>query len=112
MNRTYCILRSFPPESLGPLDFSGGFHYRGLILVVGEGDFDLVGAEVGILGGVFLAKTIDNGDGTYSYGIPRLTISGNSGFYYQESAIELAYMLTPMKTIVWREITRGVEPPY
>lgn len=94
------------------MDFTGGYDYRGLILVVGKGEFDLGGSSVGILGSMFLAKTIDNGDGTYSYGVPSLTIVGNSGFYYQASAIELALDLTPMKTIVWREITRAVEPPY
>ena len=96
----------------GRLDFVSNYDYRGLVLVVGDGEFDLGGGPVGILGAVFLANTIDNGDDTYSYGLPSFTIRGPGNFYYQESAIELANMLIPMKTIVWREITRAIEPSY
>ena len=96
----------------GRLDFVSNYDYRGLILVVGDGEFDLGGGPVRILGGVFLANTIDNGDDTYSYGLPSFTLRGPGDFYYQASAIDLALDLTPMKTIVWREITRAVEPPY
>ncbi len=96
----------------GRLDFVSNYDYRGLVLVVGDGEFDLGGGPVGILGGVFLANTIDNGDDTYSYGLPSFTIRGPGNFYFQSSAIDLALDLTPMKTIVWREITRAVEPPY
>ena len=35
------------------------------------------------MGRLFLAKTIDNGDGTRSYGTPSFTVAGNSNFYYQ-----------------------------
>ncbi len=49
----------------GRLVLSGNLDYRGLILVVGDGRFDQPG-NVDILGGIFVAKTIDNGDGTWS----------------------------------------------
>lgn len=65
-----------------------------------------------VLGTLFVAKTIDNGDGTYSYGLPSVTLSGSSRMFYQESGIDPGLDRTPMKTIVWREITRGIEPPY
>ncbi|MDA2934746.1 hypothetical protein MYX82_10445 [Acidobacteria bacterium AH-259-D05] len=97
----------------GRLDFNAGFAYRGLILAVGEGELDIAGANVGILGGLFIGKMIGpdvNGD--YAYGIPQLSISGLSKFYYQGSGIQLGYSLLPMKNMVWREITPEIDPPY
>ncbi len=94
----------------GRLDFVSNYDYRGLVLVVGDGEFDLGGGPVGILGGIFAAKTIDNGDDTYSWGIPSFTLRGPGDFYYQKSATDMALRLLPMKTIAWREITREIEP--
>lgn len=96
----------------GRLNFNANFSYRGLILAVGEGVFDMSGSNIGLLGGLFVAKTIDNGDGTYSYGTPSFTFSGNSNFYYQGSGIRLAYSLLPVKVVTWREITPELEPPF
>ncbi len=97
----------------GRLDFNANFSYRGLMLVVGDGVFDQTGsANSAILGGVFVAKTIDNGDGTWSYGEPSLTIAGNSDFYYQNSGVRLAYGLIPMKQLGWRQISSELEPAF
>ena len=95
----------------GRLDLSGNFDYRGLILVVGDGEFDESGT-VDILGGIFVANTIDNGDGTWSYGEPRFTLGGNSSLYYQISGIRLAYGMIPMKQLGWRQISSEIEPAF
>jgi len=95
----------------GRLDLSGNFDYRGLILVVGDGEFDESGT-VEILGGIFVAKTIDNGDGTWSYGEPRFTLGGTSSLYYQASGIRLAYGVIPMKQLGWRQISSEIEPAF
>ena len=95
----------------GRLDLTGNFDYRGLILVVGDGEFDESGT-VEILGGIFVAKTIDNGDGTWSYGEPRFTLGGTSSLLYQTSGIRLAYGLVPMKQLGWRQISSEIEPAF
>ena len=96
----------------GSLRFQAGFAYHGFILVVGEGDFNMSGSNVGILGGLFVAKTIDNGDGTWSYSTPSFTVAGNSNFYYQASGIGLGFGLLPMKKLTWREVFPEIEPPF
>ena len=96
----------------GALRFQAGFAYHGLILVVGDGDFDMSGSNVGILGGLFVARTIDNGDGTWSYGTPSFTVAGNSNFYYQSSGIGMGFGLLPLKRLTWREVFPELEPPF
>ncbi len=95
----------------GRLDLSGNFDYRGLILVVGDGEFDESGT-VDILGGIFVAKTIDDGGGNWSYGEPRFTLGGTSSLYYQTSGIRLAYGMIPMKQLGWRQISSEIEPAF
>ena len=94
----------------GRLDFNAGFAFRGLMLVVGDGEFNMSGGNVGILGGLFVARTIDNGDGTWSYGAPTFTVAGNSNFYYQESGIQLGYSMLPLTQLAYREIIPELEP--
>ncbi len=96
----------------GELRFQAGFSYHGLILVVGDGIFDMSGGNVGILGGLFVAKTLDNGDGNWSYGTPSFTVAGNSNFYYQADGIRRGFGLLPMKNLAWREIFPEIEPPF
>ncbi len=95
----------------GRLELIGNLDYRGLILVVGDGEFYESG-NVEILGGIFVAKTIDNGDGTWTYGEPRFTLGGTSSLYHQTSGIRLAYGLIPMKQLGWRQISSEIEPAF
>ncbi|MDA2930502.1 hypothetical protein MYX84_11245 [Acidobacteria bacterium AH-259-O06] len=95
----------------GHFHFGGSYTYRGLVLVIGEGTLETVGSNKGIIGGLVVAKLVDNLDGTYSYGIPQVTVAGNANFYYS-SDFSVATNGLPVKTIVWREITRGLEPAY
>ena len=95
----------------GRLELTGTLDFRGLILVVGDGEYEQSG-NVDILGGVFVAETIDNLDGTWSYGEPKITISGNGDLYYQNSGIRLAYGRIPMKQLGWRQISSEIEPAF
>jgi hypothetical protein len=93
----------------GTLDYNGAFNYVGLVFVLG-GDLQMSGANKNLIGGTFAANIIDNGDGTYSYGIPEIRFNGNSNFLYSAQAISLATDLLPMRVLNWRESTRELEP--
>ena len=93
----------------GNLDFNGAFTYTGLVFILG-GEFEMSGANKTIIGGTFAANIIDNGDGTYDYGIPAVRFNGNSNFLYSSQGIALAYDLLPMRVLNWRESTRELEP--
>ena len=93
----------------GGLDLNGAITYTGLIFILG-GEFTMSGANKNIIGGTFAANVIDNGDGTYSYGIPEVRFNGNSNFLYSAQGISLPYDLLPMKVLNWRESTREIEP--
>ncbi len=93
----------------GTLDYNGAFDYTGMIFTLG-GHLTMSGANKTMIGGSFTANIIDNGDGTYDYGIPEITIDGNSNFLYSTQGIALAYGLLPMKVLNWRESTRELEP--
>ena len=93
----------------GTLDYNGAFNYVGLVLVLG-GNLQMSGANKNLIGGTFAANIIDNGDGTYSCGIPEIRFNGNSNFLYSAQAISLATDLLPMKILNWRETTRELEP--
>jgi hypothetical protein len=93
----------------GTLNYNGAFNYVGMIFTLG-GELTMSGANKTIIGGTFTANVIDNGDGTYSYGIPKIDFNGNSNFLYSAQGIDLAYGLLPMKVLNWRETTRELEP--
>ena len=93
----------------GDLDYNGAFTYTGLLFILG-GEFEMSGANKTIIGGTFAANIIDNGDGTYDYGVPAVRFNGNSNFLYSAQGIALAYDLLPMRVLNWRESTRELEP--
>jgi len=92
----------------GTLDYNGAFNYVGLVFVLG-GNMQMSGANKSLIGGTFAAHIIDNGDGTYRYGIPEIRFNGNSNFLYSAQAISLATDLLPMRVLNWRT-TRELEP--
>ena len=93
----------------GTLDYNGAFNYVGLVFILG-GDLEMSGANKTLIGGIFAAKIIDYGNGTYGYGIPKIRFNGNSNFLYSAQAISLANDLLPMRVLNWRESTRELEP--
>lgn len=94
----------------GDLDYQGAFDYDGLVLVLGNGSISLGGANKSITGGVLVANLIENGDGTFSFGVSSFSLGGNSNFYFDSTNIRMAMNLLPMKTLMWREITPEIEP--
>ena len=60
----------------GTLHYNGAFTYAGMVFILG-GEFTMSGANKTIIGGTFTANVIDNGDGTYNYGVPKIFFNGN-----------------------------------
>ena len=97
----------------GRLDYGGARGYRGLILVLGDGELKSSGSRTGVLGGIYVAKIVGpDGGGNYSFGIPQFSFNGRTNLYYQGSGMALGYSLTPIKTIAWREISPELEPTF
>ncbi len=94
----------------GSLDIGGSFIYDGVILVVGEGEIRLHGANKSFLGGIYVVNVTKNADGTATFGTPTIDIQGNSNFYMKSDSITMAYSLLPMRVISWVEITPEIEP--
>ena len=94
----------------GELRYTGAFDYTGLVMVVGEGDADLRGANKDITGGMIVANLEDDGNGGYEYGTATVGIYGNSHFMFDGASLNLAMSLLPMQTTLWREITPDIEP--
>jgi hypothetical protein len=96
----------------GTLDIGGSFIYDGVILVVGEGELDLHGANKSFLGGIYVVKVTKNADGSTTFGTPKFDFQGNSSFYMKSDSIAMAYSLLPMRVISWVEITPEIEPQH
>lgn len=95
----------------GKLQVTGGFAYRGLVLVVGDGEFQAggLGGASGIMGGLFVAG-VNLVSGSWVYDDPKFTLDGTLNLYYQLSGIQLAFYSLPFKTVSWREINPEIEP--
>ncbi|GAB4234044.1 MAG: hypothetical protein Kow00109_06980 [Acidobacteriota bacterium] len=95
---------------MGRLEYHGAFSYNGLILVVGDGEVELGGANKSVVGGIYVAR-IEQGDtGSPVFGTARFTLGGNSNVYFRGSSIRLAVNLLPLKMLSWREITPEISP--
>jgi hypothetical protein len=94
----------------GHLDYSGAFDYNGLILVVGDGSVNISGANKSIIGGMYVAQLLDDGNGNHSFGTPAFTLSGRTNFYFRGDSIKLAMNLLPFRKLAWREITQEMIP--
>ncbi|MFB3904331.1 MAG: hypothetical protein ACE15E_12845 [Acidobacteriota bacterium] len=94
----------------GTLDIGGSFVYDGVILVVGEGDLRLHGANKSFLGGIYVVNVTKDANGSATFGTPKVDVQGNSNFYMKSDSITMAYSLLPMRVISWVEITPEIEP--
>lgn len=92
----------------GTLNYQGAFNYNGLILVIGEGELEIGGANKSIIGGIYLARLERDAQGNPSFGAPSFTLAGNSNFYFRGDSVRMAYNLLPMRQIGWREITAEI----
>ncbi len=96
----------------GRLDWNARRKFRGLILVVGDGELNIAGnggGGKGILGGLFVSK-ITGAPGSYTFADPLVTIGGQMHFYFQGSGVRMAYSLLPYRLLGWREVTPELEP--
>lgn len=93
----------------GTFELGGAFDYDGLVLVVGDGDLWMHGANKTLQGGVYVARIDQSPQGNYSFGIPRIRLSGNSNFIFDSDDLRMAINLLPLKTISLREVTPDIE---
>lgn len=92
----------------GRLDYSGAFNYDGLILVIGEGDINVGGANKSIIGGVYIARIERDADGNPTFGAPAFSLAGNSRFFFRGDSVRMAINLLPLQQLGWREITAEI----
>jgi len=93
----------------GKLEGNGSLQFNGLVLVVGGGTLDGSGLNVGIEGGLFLAK-LTMTDGVASFDTPSFTWRGNSDVIMNSEAIRMGMRLLPPEQLSWREITGIIDP--
>ncbi len=94
----------------GVFDLGGAFVYDGLVLVVGDGELRLHGANKTLRGGVYVANVEVDSDGNRSFGTPVVEVSGNSNFVFSSDDLKMAINLLPLKTLSLRELTPDLEP--
>ncbi len=94
----------------GVFDLGGAFVYDGLVLVVGDGELRLHGANKTLRGGVYVANVEVDADGNRTFGTPTVEISGNSNFVFSSDDLKMAINLLPLKTLSLRELTPDLEP--
>ncbi len=92
----------------GKFNYSGAFNFVGLMVIVGEGELVVGGANKGVIGGLLIAKLVQSGS-SYSLGTPVIDIGGNSNFYYSGNALEFATSRLPLETIGFREVRTEYE---
>jgi hypothetical protein len=92
----------------GAFSYTGVCSYSGLVLVMGTGRLSAGGTGPGIEGGLVLACLINSGTET-AFGIPSISVSGNSRFVSNRDAIKMALSLIPVSQISFREIA-GSDP--
>jgi hypothetical protein len=92
----------------GRLDCMGTLDYRGLILVLGEGQLTLAADGPGIMGGVVTGKLADSG-GDVTFGIPDIDISSFTRITADKELVRMALRLFPVEQISFREIS-GSDP--
>ncbi len=92
----------------GKLSGNGRFIFNGLILVIGTGDVDLGGLNIGLNGGMFVVNvTMVNGVPTF--GTPKVTVAGQSDITISRDAISMGMRLIPPQQLGWREIKSNTD---
>ncbi len=93
----------------GKLSGGGSLIFNGLILLLGQGEMDLSGMNLGVYGGIFIAN-LDDSARPITFGIPKITLSGNSNIYVHSDALKVARELMPSTQLGLREITTRLDP--
>jgi hypothetical protein len=92
----------------GNLSYTGPFAYAGLIILAGSGRLIAAGSGPGIAGSVFLANLTGTGE-EIGFGIPGLSITGDTRIVADRTAVRMAVSLIPPSQISFREIA-GQDP--
>ncbi len=93
----------------GRLTVDGEFAFNGLVLIIGAGEFYATGMKPGIKGGVYIAR-ITGLPGSLSWGISKLTLSGESWITYDRQVIDMAVRLIAPSQVSFREVTGAMDP--
>jgi len=94
----------------GELKGNGALNWNGLILVIGGGNLNGGGMNVGLDGGIYIANVTLGEDGNAVFGTPRFTLSGACFITMHGEAIRMAIRLLPPAQIGFREITSITDP--
>jgi hypothetical protein len=93
----------------GDFSCSGTFEFTGLVLVIGAGNLSITDLVAGIYGEVLVTR-LTNNEGLISFGVPALSINGDSRLVADRDSVEMAIRLIPPSQISFREITSGMDP--
>jgi hypothetical protein len=92
----------------GAFSYTGVCSYSGLVLVMGAGTLSAAGSGPGIQGGLVLATLVGSGAGV-GFGLPSISVGGNSRLLSDRAAVKMALGLVPVSQISFREIA-GSDP--
>jgi hypothetical protein len=92
----------------GTLSYTGPWSYAGLVLGIGSGKLAADGTGQGIEGGLLVAS-LENRSGTPVFGIPVISVAGNSRLSANRDAVKMALGLVPVSQMSFREIA-GADP--
>jgi len=93
----------------GKFSGNGRFTFNGLVLVIGKGEVDLGGLNLGLHGGLFIANVSDE-SGTAAFGIPKVTIGGNSDIIIDSNGIDMGVRQIAPIQLGYREINSMLDP--
>ncbi len=93
----------------GKLQIGSGFQFNGIVLLIGAGELEIVGAASAINGGVYLAG-LSNASGTKSWQTPRFSIGGTSRLRFNQQAVDMGVRLMPPLQQGFREIVSTLDP--
>jgi hypothetical protein len=94
----------------GSLKGNGALNWHGLILVIGAGDLNGGGLNVGLDGGIYIANITTDEDGNPVFGTPKFTLSGACFITMHGAAIRMAMRLLPPVQLSFREVTSMLDP--
>jgi hypothetical protein len=93
----------------GKLSGNGRFTFNGLVLVIGKGEVDFGGLNMGLHGGLFVAN-VSAASGTATFGVPKVTIGGNSDIIIDSNGIDMGVRQIAPIQLGYREINSMMDP--
>ncbi len=93
----------------GKFSGNGRFAFNGLVLVIGKGEVDFGGLNIGLHGGLFVANVSAQG-GVATFGVPKVTIGGNSDIIIDSNGIDMGVRQIAPLQLGYREINSMMDP--